>query len=846
MSTATTMRDALVCDDAARRSALASADLQHGIDYLEVVTAPPADNQRLLDLFFVPKASAAGTADLAAMLADLDGNPGAVRIDGGTRERNLRVLDVTHLPAPGGGRLRVRVDRPGDFSEYVLRLAHPRLDVRHAAVWFSFKAGCPSRFDCRVQRDCPPPQRHEPRIDYLAKDYASLRRALLDFAPSLIPDWQERHEADLGMALIELFAYVGDHLSYYQDAVANEAYLQTARSRISVRRHARLLDYRMHDGASARCFMHFEAAGPGTVPAGIALLTRIEQALPGSSVPPGRVIPAPLAAAALQAEATVFETITAVRVDPRANRIALYTWGDQECCLMRGATETDLVGDLTGVLAPGDFLLFEEVLGPASGAPADADPAHRQVVRLTQVTRSTDRLLGTGGAAPPAAVTHVQWGLQDALDFPLCLSARLPGGALVAEATVARGNLALADHGRSHVQWFPQRPAPGAEGVPATERGLRLRLARGPVAQAYPLTDASSTSGSARQLQLRTPEDLERQVDPCRLQRHGMTPRVEVKVHAAGISTPFGARPDLLDAEAFDPRFVVECEDDGSALLRFGDGVFGAAVPAGAFVEAHYRVGLGPQGNLGRDALWHAIEPGAVLPALASLRNPLPAWGGTAPQPIEQVKRLAPPSIHARQYRAVTEADYARAAESHPAVAKAAATFRWTGSWLTVFVTVDPRGGQPLDATARASVLDWVRCQTQAGYDLALDAPRYVPLQIELQVCVRPGYFRTQVEQALQDRLSARRLADGSLGFFHPDAFSFAEPLYLSRLYAAADAVEGVESLRVTRAQRFGELPNQELERGLVPAGRLEIIRLDNDRNRPENGVLTLLMLGGA
>jgi hypothetical protein len=41
------------------------------------------------------------------------------------------------------------------------------------------------------------------------------------------------------IALVELLAYVGDQLSYYQDAVANEAYLETARQRISVKRHTR-------------------------------------------------------------------------------------------------------------------------------------------------------------------------------------------------------------------------------------------------------------------------------------------------------------------------------------------------------------------------------------------------------------------------------------------------------------------------------------------------------------------------------------------------------------------------------------------------------------------------------
>ena len=58
--------------------------------------------------------------------------------------------------------------------------------------------------------------------------------------------------------LVELLAYVGDQLSYAQDAVATEAYLGTARRRASVRRHARLVDYFMHDGANARAWLVFE------------------------------------------------------------------------------------------------------------------------------------------------------------------------------------------------------------------------------------------------------------------------------------------------------------------------------------------------------------------------------------------------------------------------------------------------------------------------------------------------------------------------------------------------------------------------------------------------------------
>ena len=64
---------------------------------------------------------------------------------------------------------------------------------------------------------------------------------MLDRISTLMPDWEESSPADLGVALVELMACVGDRLSYRQDAVATEAYLETARRRVSVRRHARLV-----------------------------------------------------------------------------------------------------------------------------------------------------------------------------------------------------------------------------------------------------------------------------------------------------------------------------------------------------------------------------------------------------------------------------------------------------------------------------------------------------------------------------------------------------------------------------------------------------------------------------
>ena len=94
-----------------------------------------------------------------------------------------------------------------------------------------------------------------PHINYLSKDYASFRQLIYDRLALTMPDWQEQHVPDIGVTLVELLAYIADYLSYYQDAVATEAYLGTARQRISVRRHARLVDYRIHEGNNARAWV---------------------------------------------------------------------------------------------------------------------------------------------------------------------------------------------------------------------------------------------------------------------------------------------------------------------------------------------------------------------------------------------------------------------------------------------------------------------------------------------------------------------------------------------------------------------------------------------------------------
>ena len=184
-----------VCCDERRREAVSATNLLNGIDFLEVVdrAADPAERQRRLRIQFLkPPAGALLTVTAAN-----------IRITGGARVTGITVEEIVGWT---GEVLEVRVDRRGDYATYTLAfvttggLPLPGLDPSLAAVDFSFKIECPTDFDCQVDCACQTESEDAPEIDYLARDYTSFRRLILDRLAAINPDWQERNPSDLGVA----------------------------------------------------------------------------------------------------------------------------------------------------------------------------------------------------------------------------------------------------------------------------------------------------------------------------------------------------------------------------------------------------------------------------------------------------------------------------------------------------------------------------------------------------------------------------------------------------------------------------------------------------------------------
>jgi len=714
----------------------------------------------------------------------------------------------------------------------------PNMDRMLSSIQFHFKVECPSDFDCE---DPGPPGRARdfgPPINYLAKDYPTFLRLMLDRMAATVPAWSERNPADLGVTLVELLAHAADRTSYFQDAVHTEAFFGRARLRASVLRHARLLNYTASEGCNARVAVALVAATDKSgvtpiFPAGTRLLTR-PPALAG--IVPTVVQPdADAFERMINGGAIVFETLDPIySIKVARNAMSLHDWGDDACCLLPGSTSAWLVGTKAGLgLARGDLIIFEERIPFGGNADDPPDPAHRQVVRLAADP------IDLHDPVMDVAIVRIDWHAEDALAFPLTLSGQ--GGE---PGAVAIGNVVLADEGR----WIDHGGDRDEAGVDAIAVGpeertgllpddgpgtrLRYRLDAERLVYAPPYRPEESREAAARTV----------------LAPDGTAAVAQVLL--TGDGERWAATPNLLASDRFAPAIKVEPADEGGGYVLFGDGNAGRLPTAGARFSARIRHGGGRRGNVGPDAIGHIVTADKSL--IAAVRNPVAASGGLDPEPVAAI-RIAAPHAFQRQRRAVTADDYVLAAQEHGDVQRAQATRRWTGSWTTIFLAVDRFGGREVDDAFESSLRAHLSSRRLAGHELEVVPPHFVPLDITLYVCVCGDHYPGDVERDLLSVFSSGYTRDGRPAFFHPDNFTFGDNVMLSRIIARGMAVEGVKWIGTRDSLgnvlgRFGRLDEPGVDyqdSGEIPIAADEVARMDNDPSFPDFGRIRFIMAGG-
>jgi len=688
------------------------------------------------------------------------------------------------------------------FSYKLELLEVENLDPFFSRISFSLDENSP--FDPKKVDDTPVAPPVAPPLDYLVKDYQSFRQLMLDRIANLAPDWEmQKDTPDIGMALTELLAYNADLLSYYQDAVANEAYLGTARHRVSVKRHARLLGYQMHEGVSARVWVHIavsDSVSPVSLPAGVLLATNLinKKTLITLSEYTQKMI---------SKGSLPFESLTAAELYPEHNEISFYSWDSTAPILYKGASSATLTGHFAH-LQVGDTLVFEESKSPISGLTEEAEPNNRHIVRLTEIILSTDDLTINNHE-----ITKIQWLEQDCLPFNFVIDSSV-AGITVTDISIARGNMILAEHGR----WIE------GEGLPSIDDDdYTATLERPELSYRVPLATDHTTQSAASVL-IQDPREA--------------LPVIQL-YESSQPNSFWNPVTNFFSSSYFTQGFIVEIDNEQKITLRFSESTQGKRPAIGQEFIANYRIGKGVVGNIGQDSLIHISSDTRDnltwdSDSITQVRNPLPAINGIDPESAERVKLQAPASI-AGQQRCVTLDDYIDVAMQHPQIQRAGASLRWLGSWYGVYVAIDPFDAVTPSVALMEEIKTFMQPYRMMGADLHIETPQYVPVDIKLQIKLIAGYAQATILQNLQEVFSSVDLPSGTQGFFHTDNFSFSQNLYLSSIIATATAIAGVAQVIASEFKAWHN-NSSDLDSGVITLSDLEIIQNNNDPETPENG----------
>lgn len=774
---------------------------------------------------------------------------GGHRLQAGQATGQVQVTAVAQ-PDPALPVLRLTVKPIGDYSTYKLHVdasvyggIEPVLvDPMFSEVNFKFRPGCFTT-NCAPAWEAAPAPTAEPVIDYLAKDYESFRHTMIAAMMERVPGWEPTSEADLDQVLLELFSAAADELSDYQDRVMNEAYLASARKRVSLARHARLMDYHIHQGNQATTWLALEVAlmSPSVPEAGASKKYFLEK---GFRVWAGNE--------KQDASSVVFLTRERVRVHQLVNRMSLYTWNDSIPSLAAGSTTADLrLFDAAGVPLTGQAsatavqelirsetikrLLIQEHLNPVTGNTAGRDFAKRQLLRL---------LPGVEGAAamfdPVTAewFVRVRWQARDALRSNYCFTVECGAGkGRVENVSLFHGNLVEAHHGRPAASRFEE---PGTL-LTADDQFHYERTAR-------------------RGTLCRLPESAlaYRDTPPG----GDVPPRSTLVVTVElpnGDEDEWDEVPSLVHSDASDENgdhYTVETDEEGRSLIRFGNGVNGKELPERASVRCAYQVGRGEEGNIGTDKLINSaalprpilkfeggVEELTIEGSVVRCWNPFDVTNGRAAEAASEIIRRVPEAYRVRQLRAVTLGDYVRRAEELPEVSRASARYAWTGSWHTVRLTIDPAGTRVPEDELRLKVARHLDAVRLIGEDLEIRPPRFVPLDIRVALCVRADVWTEDVRFFLEQEFSDGYTPDGRPAFFHPDRWTFGQALHASQIVGRALAVPGVEHVISVTLKRWNEATPGTDE--VASLRHNEIIQVVNDRDHMELGFIEFDVRGG-
>ena len=744
-----------------------------------------------------------------------------VSTSGGESMPEVEVLSaVQAVDSLGVTFLRITTATPGDNSLYRLTINDYRIDLFFKSLEFSFKAACPTKLiDCLPEpKICAPEDDELVEVDTTARDFNSLREALLDFARLRHPEWRESIEADASVMFMEVLAALGDELSYIQDRYSREAYLRTASQRRSLSRLVRLVDYEIHDGRSGTTWLEITVDANTHATAG----TRVWAASDLGT----------------QVGFEIGQGLAQALADPVVTYDLRLAWNTLSAYTFTGAIESYAAGTTSLYLHNINGVLPVEWIGKTillRTNPGDlSEPERRHLVVITAAADDIDTLEGD------KPLLRIEWDPEHAL--PTCFDAA---------TLTAHGNMVPATAGERVSEYFSIR---GDANDPTNPRAVERQGPKDSNAETRAVLfrhslGASESSGLGflgDDLRSAKPEiRVARIINPnpesvdAWQYRRTLLSSLHYEEHYTLEHGTWRRVAGYQRAPIFGDFAHTEYASSAGHTILFGDGEFGVIPSDGLLFRVDYRTGPGAAGNVAADVIRNFDANEWVN--VTAINNPLSVTDGVDPEQAETIRQLAPAAFRERTYRAVRTKDYCATAEELPWVERAGARSRWTGSWHSIFVTPDPEGTFTVSQAHRKQLEDLLDCRRLAGREVHVLDPRYRPVHVEITVCVEAGHIPSEV----RDRVLRRIRGDGETpGLYDADSLTFGTPIYRLTLEAALRELQGVRAVKRVQIAARGVHSIREMEMVYrVPDN--QILRLASDPRFPERGSVKVFTEGG-
>lgn len=594
------------------------------------------------------------------------------------------------------------------------------------------------------------------RLNYRAKDFDTFTQLIETELTYNIPDWRDRNTADMMVMLTEVLAYAGDMLSYHQDVVATEAYLNTARFDLSLQRHCRLLDYVMEKNTTARAWVMLKVNAAITLPKRTLFFCGgDEQQAPVLSVFEYQD--------RRDGKEVVFESMQDAKCQPEYNALIPYDFGITGYVIPKGSRTLSVKGRVC--VEKGQLLALIDTCLQCSP----------QVVRLVQDgVHRIDPL-------SDQAYTQLNWYEEDTLIQ-----------SWTSDTTQLCANVLLVDRGET----LPYEPL---QLILRNEQYF-AELHRVHIVHADTLDIASFENEAAHngikqasftakpQLQI-----LESQV--------AMDNPPELDSEHNVRYQPWSNVTDFLDSTSYSKHVVLD-EHQGMAELRFGDGLFGAF--PNQFNQFYVSCRITPDKD-------HQIAAGKInqlyIPdhldtateSVAEIKNLHPIFDHHRKKSA-QVSKIEAPIQHRQRLNLARIQDYIDVILAEEAIANVHSEKVWSGSHEVFYFYLYPHSSVCSEAvlTSLTQRFNQYKVLNQR-FVLCSFTPLLLKLTLNIEV------ERDRSEQALHKQLNVMLSDDRQLGVFAPQHFSFNTRLYASELVEALLALDGVANVQLSAFQTLDD-----------------------------------------